>query len=264
MSTVELRAALKDTHTSKNEKIAATMMLAGKEGYKSRDELQGAKSNLSKLPSLLKEFNESADKRFGHWNNSEEGFKGKVSDGTISVKNLDTSQLKDDQKAVELVATVSGVEFGSNLEAMAKTDVDRDNLRSGLGRGVEDRGFSGDDMRIRRAYAAHSGEVVKAHKDKHGNLHHADLVKTMSGARPKHLGAVSDADISTASFRSALVGGTDIGQLKRFQRSEEAPEKLEKYLKIIKKAAAAGNVRAQEIEHGVSADRELNSIYQKV
>lgn len=287
ISTENKKQTLNDTSASMDERRAAAISLMKAEAFSNPEELQTAKSLLKNLPSLAKDFNESADKRFGMWNNmkkvkqadgsigyelDEEKIKSKIADGTINITNLDTAQLKDSQKTVDLVAKISGVNFNDNLDKMTKTDVDRKNIEAGLGANIEKRDFSNEnDMDIRRAYAGYSGNVreamaTKFKTDAKGNrvveaYDREEAKNLISGAKGRHLAKIENSDFDDENFAKDFGQSVSAAQLDQAQKSGEADNtKMQLMVEMAVKHSDENNTTQAETLKGINKNNNLRSI----
>lgn len=272
LSPAELRRILTSAINSKDQKMAAAMMIARKDKFDNPDQLQNAKNNLLDSPSLMKDFNDSVNKRHGlmnytkknaagDWEVDEAAFKAKVEDGTINISNLDTSQLSHDEKSIDLIAKISGPKFKDTLEGMIRSDKDKDNIKAALGNNIAQRTFDKTDLQIRNAYANQSGNVNEAFRDSSGNVDSKARNEAIKNMKSKDLGRMNLDLFNDPVFTTDFAKTINFSQLKSLERSGESPEKLRKFVQEIKALkSTTTDADIQKLIDDIEYDRNLDSI----
>jgi len=259
LSAVELRRIMTDTSSSKNDKMAASMLMLAKEAFKDKTEFKTGKEIISSTPSLAKQWDESADKRFALWNNSDKDFQKKVENGTVDITKLDTSQLNQD--SIKLVADITGIKFKDTLKKMDTTKADNERITKALKDSFEPSPTTTGpkaDLSRRRAYAALSGDVSGAVTDSSGGVDHTLSREMLSSAKADQLDLINDANLNDSDFKDDIVDSLNRAQLKGLQRLGSI-DQLTKILKVIKERGSGS-----QLETDINDDAELKSIYDKL
>ena len=261
LSAPELRKLSIDASAARDERRAASIVLAIKDGFNSREQLQQGKNNLSDNALLLKKFNEMADKRLGMWNNPPEEFKNKVSSGIIDPEKLSTKQLN--RANSEFLADTLGIKFGDTIDKMIRTDVDRSNVTAALGDGIESRGVKDRDLKIRQSYARTSGDMIKAFTGPSG-LDNQAMIDTLSRAKPQHLARVrKDQILGDRNFQTNLLQSISLSQLKGLENTGET-DALVNYLTAIKQSKAINPKAYEDLIGKLKDDKRLWSVFERI
>ncbi|MFH0892660.1 MAG: hypothetical protein V1867_07875 [Candidatus Falkowbacteria bacterium] len=259
LSAAELRRILDNKSASKNEKQTASMMLNAMSEFKNKEQLEQAKSNIEGLPTLMKEFNDTADRRYGLWNNSGAAFQAKVKDGTIRVDNLDTSQITGE--TLELIRdTVGNLKFADSVEGMMRTQDDRNKVEAAADSRLTALNASGDftdNARVhRKFYAGMTGNVVKAMDGVP-----AQMERLISEAKPEHLSKIKADNFSNADFARAFAHNISIQKLDSMQKMGKVDPLV---LKQMVDAAANATTRSdhRQFMEALNKNNTLKSIHE--
>src|SRR3989339_390062 len=259
LSAAELRRILDNKSASKNEKQTASMMLNAMSEFKNKEQLEQAKSNIEGLPTLMKEFNDTADRRFGLWNNSSAAFQAKVKDGTIRVDNLDTSQITGE--TLELIRdTVGNLKFADSVEGMIRTQDDRNKVEAAADSRLTALNASGDftdNARVhRKFYAGMTGNVVKAMDGVP-----AQMERLISEAKPEHLSKIKSDNFLNADFARAFANNISIQKLDSMQKMGKVDPLV---LKQMVDAAANATTRSDHSKfmEALNKNNTLKSIHE--
>ncbi|OGF27759.1 hypothetical protein A2331_06660 [Candidatus Falkowbacteria bacterium RIFOXYB2_FULL_34_18] len=287
LSGAEIRQIAASSATPQKRKMAASMLVSEKEAFSSQEHLQSMKSNIEKIPTLLKQFNESADKSYGIWNNSRETFEAKVSDGTINVERLDTSQLTAGVLD-QIRNTVGAVKYGKTLENMGRTKGDADKIKEVSQEKVNElnknQDYSEEAMTHRLFNARNSGSFIES-MDSMASFHsnkkaQEETGKAIGSAKGIHLaklkefnfdaekakenykkeiesGVIKTDDIENSidAFRKQFQNNISVAQLDSAMKSGEANNNQMKQL--VRTAYASGR---KEIMDGIIKNNNLKSL----
>lgn len=262
LSIAELRQVLTDTKATGEQKRGASMLLLQKEGFKDQDSLQKAKKdNFSNYPTLLAKFNETADKRYALWNNSKDQLQAKIADGRVDIGKQSTTTL--DKNSVQLLSTVMGYKFKDALKSMNRTMKDQENIGKALSDNFSEEYNPAspdhkNDTTMRNAHFAVTADIMEASNYKTGGVSPDRLNDMIVNAKSESLANVPDEVIeSNITFQNSFVENTSRAQLKSLQRSGLAPDKLRKYMQLLR---SRNSKLIEEIEAEKGGDRELASI----
>lgn len=219
LSTSEIKNISESSSVSKYQKMAASMIVAGRGEFGNEKELQSMKTNIEKIPTLLKQFNDAADKSHGVWNNTEEGFKAKVSDGTINVERLDVSQINNG--VLDIIRdTVGPAKYAKTLEGMGRTKNDADAIKIASQNRVaefnKNNDYTDNAMLHRLFNARNSGNFIES-MDTVSAYHQNDKAleetgKAISAAKGMHLAKLKefnfDVDKAKDYYKDQISAGT--------------------------------------------------------
>lgn len=270
LSPAELSRILTDTASSKNDKMAASMVMLAKDAFKDgtagNAEFQLAKQHVSKSPSMAREWDETADKRNGLRNNTDADLERKISNGTIDPNKLNTNQLTNEN--IITLERITGVKFKDTIKKMSNTVQDQKNIAKALKNSfkgeVGEKGDKDGDRSRRIAYASISGDLKgAATESKTGEADHNLIQEMIRSAKPAQLAMVSSENIGDTELADDFINGLNRAQLKGLQRAGETTQ-LNKFLELIKSRVAAGDTKAGDLETNLSKDEELDSIYKQI
>ncbi len=235
---------LLDMETDSNKRMAISMTLAIKSGFKDAKQVNAAKDALSSNSVLLKSFNEKMNKKDMVLNNTrkdgtldQNAVKRLIADGDAKWSEQKTSQLN--KEALTVMADQLGPKFHSTLEDMMKTSKDKSNVQAALEQNLDSRGMTGADMSIRKSAAAISGNWNKSFTDSSGNINHKEMRNAMSKvSKAKVFSSVNDADLGSDDFAVNMASSLSIKAFNQMYRSDDMePAKLQKYADAVQLVA---------------------------
>ena len=281
-SAAELRKVLTDTSASRDDKMTARLILATKGAFKDEKQMRDSRQKLMNRPSMLKEFDEASDKRFGVWNNTREGFKDKVKSGVIKIEDLDSRQIT--AEVLDLIReTVGNIKYADTMKKISKTQIDHNNItkasKEKIRRLDKDNDFSENALVQRRFHAGHTGDMIGAM----GRLRSDEAMnaagKIISGAKGIHLAKlkeenfdinkavekqreaidkkeVTEGDIrnSVSAFVKQFQDNINVAQLDAAYRSGEASNDQMKNM-----VRAAFDSGRKELQDGIKKNNNLKS-----
>ncbi|MBU1160611.1 hypothetical protein KKG18_02185, partial [Patescibacteria group bacterium] len=139
LSTTELQKILGDDSASRDEKLAAAITLAIKEGYENADQMNVAKQAIGTNAPLLKQFNDTVDKKFAHLN-----YATKNASGEYEIDSAGKEKIKERMD--------EGVIDGTNMDASAYGNAD-------MMMTLKD--YYGDDFKPKMETASKRNKAVK-------------------------------------------------------------------------------------------------------
>lgn len=265
----EMLRNLLETEKNGAKKMAVSLALGIKNGFKDAKEVQKAKDNLSGNQMLLKKFNEDMNKRNMVMNNThkdgslnEAAIAKLISAGKAEWKDQDTKGMTPE--AYALMAKQTGDNFAKNLSSMAKTDKDRKNISGKLAKAkdLDFKDYSAEERdekkyALKSAHAKFTGKYVDSFTDtdKNGNKSFdiKGAKKAFSKMTVEDYGKINEKDLDNSDFQNSFRESINVNTLKKIARSNKiSNEKIKKYVEI----ASKNHKLAEEI----SNDKELGKI----
>jgi len=227
---------------SRVNKMAIAMTLALKNGFKKAEQVHRARDSFGGNKLLTGQFNDELVKKnlvLAHTTKSgdiNEGAINKdISTGKVKWSDQDTSKM--DGRAFEIMAKNTGIKFAKEVDSMIKTVKDKVNVSKAMESGLENRGFSGADLQIRKMFGAISGGFEKAFTDADKKVHESELQEAMSKiSKPEIFGKVGSEDMKiNTAFSKNFAKAITPGMLKKMERDLEiSGEQFRRFITMVR------------------------------
>ncbi|MFA4872228.1 MAG: hypothetical protein WC610_04205, partial [Patescibacteria group bacterium] len=223
------------------KRMAIAITLGIKNGFRVKDAglVSKAREALGGNSLLLKKFEEAMNKRNMVMNNTradgtiDEGAIARlVSEGQAKWADQDTKNMSP--QALEVMARQLGLKFHKELDDMIKNSRDLENIKNSLKQGLDQRGFVGVDLAIRKSFGAFSGEFIKAFT-KNGALNEPELARSLSQiSKPEIYGKIGESDLNNGAFQEAMSNAMTMSMMQKLLKSNDiSPERFQKIVGII-------------------------------